>query len=308
MKMTKLIKDLAKNLLKLFNIKLSKIENEARGNILFLEKAKNFQERFKDAISDPLNLLIERVPEAGYMDDDLNIILHNGNRVPSDGKYSYYGNFSELLILNRGVHEPIEEYCFQEVLKHIDSINPIMIELGAYWAHYSMWFQKYFPNGHSILVESDMHNLKCGEFNFRLNGFSGNFINQEVAKNHFEVDKYLAANKINILEILHSDIQGFELEMLECASNSLNNKQINYIFVSTHSEKLHSDVYKLLESHGYRIEVSSNFESHTTSFDGFILATNPNIASVFKNFNPLGRVEILHASPRALINSIQDVC
>lgn len=306
--MIELIKDLVKNLLKLFNIKVAKIENEPRANILFLEKAKNFQERFKDVISDPLNLLIERVPEAGYMDDDLNIILHNGNKVPSEGKYSYYGNFSELLIFNRGVHEPIEEYCFQEVLKRIDSSNPTMIELGAYWAHYSMWFQKYFPNGHSILVESEMHNLKCGEWNFNVNGFSGNFINQEVAKNQFEVDEFLANNKISALEILHSDIQGFELEMLECASNSLNNKQINYIFISTHSEKLHSDVCKLLESHGYRIEISSNFESHTTSFDGFILATNPNIVSVFKNFNPLGRVEILHASPRSLINSIQDIC
>ena len=41
MKMTKLIKDLVKNLLKLFNIKVAKIENEPRANILFLETLNN---------------------------------------------------------------------------------------------------------------------------------------------------------------------------------------------------------------------------------------------------------------------------
>ena len=302
-----MFKKYIKNILRIFNLKLSLIQNQEYADILLLEKAKNFQERFKDVISDPLNLLIDRVPQAGYLDEHLNVILHNGNKVPSKGKYSYYGNFSDLLIFNRGVHEPIEEYCFQEVLKKINSENPCMIELGAYWGHYSMWFKKEFPDSRAILVESESANLDCGQFNFDLNGYQGEFINQAVCKNQFEVDKFLLKEDIHKLEILHSDIQGHEVEMLKHTSKSLNKKIINYLFISTHSEAIHSEASEIIESHNYRIEVSSSFETHTTSFDGFILATNSDIPRVFKNFHPMGRVEILHASTNDLINSITDI-
>lgn len=87
-------------------------------------------------ISDPLNLLIERVPMAGMVQGN-EVYLHNGNRVPITGPGAYYGPFSQLLIINRGVHEPLEEFVFQELLKSMPEV-PQMIELGAYWAHYSM--------------------------------------------------------------------------------------------------------------------------------------------------------------------------
>jgi len=74
--------------------------------------------RFREVISDPLNLLIERVPLAGIVHDN-EVYLHNGNRVPVSGSGAYCGPFSQLLIVNRGVHEPLEEYIFQELLKHL---------------------------------------------------------------------------------------------------------------------------------------------------------------------------------------------
>lgn len=103
-----------------------------------LEKASSFLERYREVVSDPLNILIKRVPEAGYVDSNGCVILHNGNRVPVNGRLAYYGGFSDILVINRGVHEPLEEYCFQVVLGQIKSASPAMIELGAYWAHYSM--------------------------------------------------------------------------------------------------------------------------------------------------------------------------
>ena len=30
-----------------------------------------------------------------------------------------------------------------------------MVELGSYWAHYSMWLRKNFPNATNIMVEPD---------------------------------------------------------------------------------------------------------------------------------------------------------
>ena len=77
-----------------------------------LEKASRFDERFREIIADPVNLLINRVPEAGFVDAEGMVVLHNGNRVPLHGPTSYYGNFSDILIINRGFHEPLEEYCF----------------------------------------------------------------------------------------------------------------------------------------------------------------------------------------------------
>jgi hypothetical protein len=88
--------------------------------------------RFREVISDPLNLLIERVPMAGLVEQG-EVYLHNGNRVPLSGEGAYYGAFSQLLIVNRGVHEPLEEFVFQQLLKSLGEA-PVMLELGAYWA------------------------------------------------------------------------------------------------------------------------------------------------------------------------------
>ena len=66
------------------------------------------------------------------VDRDGFVQLHNGNKVPSSGANAYYGEFSRLLIINRGVHESLEEFCFQETLKKIKDTKPLMIELGSY--------------------------------------------------------------------------------------------------------------------------------------------------------------------------------
>lgn len=55
---------------------------------------------------------------AGQVEEGL-VYLHNGHRVPVAGKYAYYDDFSNILVINRGVHEPLEEFCFQEILKRL---------------------------------------------------------------------------------------------------------------------------------------------------------------------------------------------
>ena len=99
----------------------------------------DFPGRFREILSDPLNLLIRRVPHAGLVDGNL-VYLHNGLHVPWAGPNAYYGRFSLIFVLNRGVHEPLEEFVFQEVIDRLPSA-PRMLELGAYWGHYSMWLK-----------------------------------------------------------------------------------------------------------------------------------------------------------------------
>jgi hypothetical protein len=65
--------------------------------------SEDFAGRFREVVSDPLNMLIERVPMAGLVEGN-EVFLHNGNRVPVEGAGAYYGPFSNLLIVNRGVH------------------------------------------------------------------------------------------------------------------------------------------------------------------------------------------------------------
>lgn len=274
------------------------------GNPKFLEKATTNIERFREVVSDPLNLLIARVPEAGFVDGDGCVILHNGNRVPLKGPFAYYGDFSDLLVINRGVHEPLEEFCFQTLLSKLRASAPIMLELGAYWAHYSMWLQKRFPEAVSYMIEPDPANLQCGKNNFDVNGCHGEFIHAFVGATGFQVDRFLSDRGIARIAILHSDIQGSEMEMLQGAQEALSGKRADYVFISTHSEHLHASVVAQLQQHAYRVEVSSGFDTHTTSYDGFVLASSPTAVPLFERFAPLGRLEIARSSPQQLLQSL----
>lgn len=269
-----------------------------------LAKARSTIERFREVVSDPLNLLIARVPQAGYVDEGGCVILHNGNRVPRSGPYAYYGEFSDLLVINRGVHEPLEEFCFQTLLARLAGAAPAMLELGAYWAHYSMWLQRRFPGAQCWMVEPDRVNLRCGRNNFELNDCRGEFIHAAVGPADFGVDRFLAERGIAQLDILHADIQGHELEMLRDAAQALAARRVAYAFVSTHSEELHTQVVAQLRAHGYRVEVSSPPDTHTTSSDGFVLASSPATTPVFDGFEPLGRLQIAQASPPQLLHAL----
>ena len=262
----------------------------------------DFVGRFREIVSDPLNLLIQRVPAAGFVQDN-QVFLHNGNRVPLTGDAAYYGAFSQILIINRGVFEPLEEYVFQEVLKKLPE-DPVMIELGAYWAHYSMWLKKSRPRATAIMVEPNPANLTVGKGNFQRNGFEGVFINALVAKAQFEVDRFFDARNLSHLDILHADIQGYEIQMLDGARATLADTKIDYLFISTHSQKLHSDVVQTLGNFGYRIEVSSDFDNDTTSFDGFVFASSPGAARIFREFIPFGRTKIAQGSVDQMVEAL----
>jgi len=261
--------------------------------------------RFREVVSDPLNLLIERVPMAGCVEDG-NVFLHNGIRVPFKGDGAYYGLFSQLLIINRGVHEPLEEYVFQEVLRGIREA-PVMLELGAYWAHYSMWLQKHRPQATLFMVEPRETAIAVGMNNLRVNECRGQFIKGAIGRNALNVDGLMPSLKIDHLDILHADIQGAELEMLEGAHQTFSEKRVDYVFVSTHGQDKHYATIAALERLRYRVEVASDFDNETTSYDGFVFASGYHVAAIFEEFRPSGRLQIISAPPRELVNALTQV-
>ncbi len=260
------------------------------------EKAKSddFLARFREIISDPLNIMIDRVWNAGCIIDGY-VVLHNGNIVPAYGKSAYYENFSDILTLNRGVHEPLEEFVFQELLPNLPS-SPRMIELGAYWSHYSMWLKRVRPDAVVVMVEPETENIAIGRNNFDLNNFTGEFIQDFVGKDSFQIDQFFQKRCIENLTILHADIQGFELEMLEGSHETLSAGLIDYIFISTHSNEIHQNILKNLANYNYRIEIEADFDNETTSYDGFIFASNLRLSPIFKSFPLMGRQKIANSN------------
>lgn len=222
------------------------------------------------------NAHIPRVANAGELRDG-RIVMHNGLLVGALGYYG--GGILNMLVENRGVHEPQEERAFAEVLRHLPA-GGVMIELGAYWGFYSMWFLKECPGGRAILVEPDAKHLLSGRQNFEMNGFQGAFEAGYAGKRSgvardgtptTTLDDLVRRHQIERLTILHSDIQGAELDMLEGGRETFSRGMVDYVFISTHSNELHRGCLEKLRSYGFTILVSCDLDV-TVSYDGVIVA------------------------------------
>jgi FkbM family methyltransferase len=251
------------------------IHNSLKGNFsnVFInneihnKKGNSISERFIDIMSDPINNLITRVDNAG-MNENGNIIMYNGVKIT---ELCYYGDFSKILELNKGCHEPSEEYLFNEVLKFMPE-NATMIELGSYWAFYTISFAKKVKNPINYCIEPELSGLEIGKKNCELNNVYPNFTQAFIGKKHLNIAQFIKNNNIKYVDLLHSDIQGYEYEMLDDLIPLLKTKSINYIFISTHSDELHYNCIKILKEYKYRIIASADFENETFCYDGIILA------------------------------------
>jgi len=268
-------------------------------------EAGDLRGRFREIVSDPLNILIPRCPMAGCVEDGW-VVLHNGLRVPASGALAYYGDFSAILEINRGVHEPLEEFSFHALLRHLPAA-PAMLELGAYWGHYSMWLRSVRPAAAVHMVEPEPENLEAGRRNFARNGLEGTFEQARVGIGAFSVDAWLDRASRARLDVLHVDIQGAELEMLEGARRALSTQAVDHVLLSTHSQELHAASAEALARHGYRIEVSADFDEETTSYDGFLCASRATLPPLLDGFRPLGRAAIAQASTAALARYVAEV-
>lgn len=233
-----------------------------------------WRRRIRDVVSSPDNEYIPRCPNAGVLDNGI-ITMHNGIKV---GGLSYYGaGVMNLLMQNKGVHEPQEERAFQDVLPYIET-GSAMLELGAYWGFYSLWFSKAVKGARNYLLEPMDDNLEAGSVNFRLNdatavfeqAFIGASDDTSTSPKTVTVDSFMKSHSIDRLVILHSDVQGAELDMLHGAINTIRDGKIDYFFISTHSSHLHSACEDFLKEHDYRILASASPEkSHAE--DGVIV-------------------------------------
>lgn len=208
-------------------------------------------------------------------------LMHNGIKVVPD---AYCGVWMrEFIRLLRGHHEPQEEKVFHEVLQAMPK-QATMIELGSWWGYYSLWFASKVAESTNYLIEPSLERLEVGKKNFALNQKKGIFIqghcgrvipteegNNFTGSQEIHIDSFLETAGIDHLHILHSDIQGAEVELVRTCAESIRQQKIDYYFISTHSDPIHQDCLHYLMSQGLLIVAEhSVLESFTD--DGVIVA------------------------------------
>jgi len=171
--------------------------------------------------------LIPKIADAGLVFTDGNVryqLMHNGLKIVEG---CYYGGWTtEIIRRLKGHHEPQEEKVFHEVLRHLEP-DATMVELGSFWAYYSLWFQSEIKNAKNYLIEPDPNNLEVGRRNFALNSAKGFFLQASVGKQPLEarpflcesdsmarpvpeisIDSFVSSLGLQKIDLLLSDVQG----------------------------------------------------------------------------------------------------
>lgn len=229
-------------------------------------------------------------------------------KIKGDKQYFFDGSFTTfpwasenlhlLIELTNGATEPQVIVPFLNILKKLPG-DAVMIELGAYWAFYSILFGKRLPKAKMILVEANPHSLKITKKNIERNGLleRSTIIHGAVTDRDDEiicfgdssiqsdgkyqvstisVDGIMKKLGLSRVDLVHMDVQGAEESVIQGMVKVLANKAIDYIFIGTHSNDLHTTCEALLNRAGYRTLVSINRDK-SVSDEGILVSTRPGL-------------------------------
>ena len=189
-------------------------------------------------------------------------------------------------------HYDSEIKLLEQVLDKVENQAPTMIEVGSFWAWWSLMFRKRYGKGKSVLIEYAKTQLTCGEKNFELNKYdyisyhAGMAISHTTQKgvndlgNDISLSQIVKENKISTVDVLHMDIQGSELEALKSMSGFLKNRTIRQIVVGTHNHlvghDIHQNVIEYLKKYKYKLVKSIKNPTE----DGYIHASAPDLGDI----------------------------
>ncbi len=177
------------------------------------------------------------------------------------------------------------------MLQHVRP-GATILELGAWWAYYSLWFLRAVEGAHAVCVEPDDDNLELTEENMRLNGRVATIIKGRVGERHgtdadaesgSHVECFSASSLFGRIgwkpvEILHMDVQGAELPFLKSMAALPVPELVRFVFVSTHHESIsgspdtHADCICQLQELGASI-LAQHDAYESFSGDGLIVAS-----------------------------------
>lgn len=223
-------------------------------------------------------------------------IMHNGLQVVAGG---YHGSWMAHIIRSlRGHHEPQEELLFNSLLR-FSRHDSLIVELGAFWAYYTLWYLKEIPGARAICIEPDPANLAVGMRNAALNNLSNRILfknawvggashekhtaaiestNDSITLPRVNMDGVLSLANGHVIEILHMDVQGAELPFLESMQKAVTDDLVRFLVVSTHhssisgSKTTHSDCVDTIRRIGGTI-LEEHDVQESFSGDGLIVAS-----------------------------------
>lgn len=204
--------------------------------------------------------VIPKVADAGVVRDGTQV-MHNGVLVEEDG---YQGAWmTEIIRRLRGHHEPQEELAFHAVLERLAATSPaspVVLELGAWWAYYSLWALHRLPAARSFCVEPDPAYLEQGRRNFALNGREATFHHAAVGSGPQPPQPFLCESDglqhdvpfeglgslldrfgLDRADLVLVDIQGAETPMLDGARDLLRAGRVRFMVISTHHHRISGD-------------------------------------------------------------------
>jgi FkbM family methyltransferase len=204
---------------------------------------------------------------------------------------------TEIIRQLRGHHEPQEELAFHLIVQRLllDTPRPTMIELGSFWAYYSLWLLKSCPSSTTYLVEPDPYNLAAGLTNFALNQVQpASFLQASIGEQYERSRPFLCESdhvtrplsveslpsllkhfRLSHLDILFADIQGAETALLRGAAPLLQDKRVRFVLISTHDIRVtgdpltHQHCLDILRSLGMHI-IAEHSPPESCSGDGLI--------------------------------------
>ena len=231
--------------------------------------------------------------------------MFNGVLVEEGG---YYGDLITPIIKGlRGVHEPQEEVVVDAILRRLGQDHrtsqsghrPFAIELGSYWAYYSIWFCTELESARAVAMEPDPTYLEVGRRNAELNGVSDRvmFVNggiggepgaqitftaesdgQERIIPAHDLASLMRLQEVSAVDVVFCDIQGFESEVLERAQQLLRSGSVRFLVISTHHSSIsgdpltHQKTLASLTDLGAHI-IAEHTVSESYSGDGLVVAS-----------------------------------
>jgi len=225
--------------------------------------------------------------------------MHDGTKVKAGGYEGWW--MASIITRLNGHHEPQEELLFHHLLNFV-SPDSLIVELGSNWAYYSNWYLGKIPGSTAVCVEPDATYFELGKFNMRLNNHEARFIQAFIGSEEIRPSDKLNSTVSNIpqlnmpalsreldfapIEVLHVDIQGAEVALLDSFFLDEKRSNVRFIIISTHheyicgSKTIHQDCLKSLNRLGAVVLAEHSIEE-SYSADGLILASfNPDDAAI----------------------------